>query len=68
MMQEANVSHGKTKMDKLVRRRGYHAFIVLVRCAWQGGRGTVPMSIERKKVMKKQKRSNEKDLGKSQPL
>jgi hypothetical protein len=60
MMQKAIVSHGKTKMDKPVRRRE----LPRVRRSrplyrWRVVRGVVPMSVERKKVMKKGKRSEE---------
>jgi hypothetical protein len=56
MMQKANVSRGQTKMDKMVRRRELpwvcHSRSLdrdQVAC------GVVPMSMERKKVIKKQK-------------
>jgi hypothetical protein len=57
-MQKANVSHGKTKMDKrellCVRRSRVVHRGQVVHCAGL-------MSIERKKVMRKQKRGKEKD-------
>jgi hypothetical protein len=64
-MQKTNVSHGSTKMDKMVRRRGLH-------CVRRWGplykgrviRGTVLMSMKIKKVMKKQRRGNKKIGGK----
>jgi hypothetical protein len=31
-MQKANVSHRETKLDKRVRRRNYHVFVVRGRC------------------------------------
>jgi hypothetical protein len=44
-MKEANVSQGETKMDKIVRRRDYPAYVVqghcmkcesfVVRCHWR---------------------------------
>jgi hypothetical protein len=60
LMQKANVSHGKAKMDKMVRRskllcdgrsRSFYKSQVV--------RGAMPMSMERKKVVKKQRRSKE---------
>jgi hypothetical protein len=61
-MQKANVSHGKAKMDKMVRKESYPVFVVLghfiegeslvMRCHVHG----------KKKVMKKQRRSKEKGL------
>jgi hypothetical protein len=50
MMQKGNVSHGKAKMDKMVRR----GELPCVRRSkqWNRGRvvrGEVPMSMERKK-------------------
>jgi hypothetical protein len=61
-MQKANASHGTAKMDRLVRRRE----LPCVRHSYSLHRGrvaggAVPMSMERKKVMKKQRRSNRKD-------
>jgi hypothetical protein len=60
MMQKANVSHGKAKMDKMVRRRGLpcvHRLMSLYR--GKVVRGGVLMSMERKKsdreAKKKQK-------------
>jgi hypothetical protein len=58
MMQETTVSHGKTKMDKVVRR----GELPCVRCSRSlyGERvvgSAVPMSMEIKNVMKKQRRS-----------
>jgi hypothetical protein len=58
MMQFANVSHGKTKMNEVVRRR------VTVRSSLYRGRvvrDAVLMLMKRKKVMKKQRRDKEKD-------
>jgi hypothetical protein len=63
MMQKATVSHDKSKMDKMVRRRE-------LPCVRRSGslqgrrvvRGAMLMSMERKKVTKKQRRSNEKSL------
>ncbi|SAM07312.1 hypothetical protein [Absidia glauca] len=58
---KANVSQGKTKMDKMVRRRE----LSCVRRSWSLGRGRVVrdavriFSGKKKKVMKKQRRSTE---------
>jgi hypothetical protein len=63
-MQKANVSHGKPKMDKMVRRREL-PYIHCPRslCRERVVRGAVPMSVERKKkVTKKQRRSKKKGL------
>jgi hypothetical protein len=57
MMQKANVRHGKAKMDKIVRmrevpcvRRSKSLYSEWAVC------GSVPLSMERKKVMKEQRR------------
>jgi hypothetical protein len=58
MMEDINVSRGTAKMDKMMRRRELPSvrhlrplYGVRVVC------DVVPMSMERKKVMKKQRRS-----------
>jgi hypothetical protein len=62
-MQKVNVSHSQTKINKTVRRRQvpcvgrsrYRGRIIL---------DAVLMSMERKKEMKKQRRSKEKEMTK----
>jgi hypothetical protein len=67
MMQKVNIDHGQTKMDKMVRRRE----LPCVRRSRLSNRvrvvrGTMSMSMERKKkVMKKQRRGKEIVDGKS---
>jgi hypothetical protein len=61
IMQKANVGHGKSKMDEMVRRRQ----LPCIRCSrpLYRGRvvcGAVPMSVESKKVMMKERRSKKK--------
>jgi hypothetical protein len=63
MMQNAIISHGKQKVDKMERRRelpcvrrsrsSYRVRVVL---------SAMPMSMERKKVIKKQRRSAKRIL------
>jgi hypothetical protein len=62
MMQKVIVSHGEPKMDKMVRGRDFSYF----RHLWSlHGRGVVCGAVltplEIKKVMKKQRRSNERE-------
>jgi hypothetical protein len=59
-MQNANVSHDKTKMDRMVRRRNHPAFVAEGRyieielfVVWCNVDG------KKKKVMKKQRRGKE---------
>jgi hypothetical protein len=62
-MQKANVGHGKPKMGKMVRRvlpcmcRSRSLYRVRVFC------GAAPMQMK-KKVIKKQRRSKERDIWK----
>jgi hypothetical protein len=60
-MQKANVSHGETKMDKMVRRRELPCVRRLMSLYREHFvRKAVSMSIGRKKkVIKKQRRSKE---------
>jgi hypothetical protein len=62
MMQKVNVSHGKAKMDKMVRRKEL-PYVRRSRPLYRErvGRSAVLMSMERKKRMKKQRRSKIKD-------
>jgi hypothetical protein len=69
MMQKANVSHGKTMMDKMVRRRDLPCvgrFRPLYRVRFV--RGTMTMPMERKKKVVKKERSKIKDCKKSYSL
>jgi hypothetical protein len=62
MMQKANVSHGKSNMDKTVRRRELpwvHHSRSLYRKRIVRGAGL--KSIQRKKVMKKQRRTKKRN-------
>jgi protein-tyrosine-phosphatase len=69
MMQRANVSHGKTKMDKTVRKRG-------VSCGHRSRpfytsqvvRGTLVISMERKKGDEKAKKKQSKGKWKNRFL
>jgi hypothetical protein len=69
MMQKANVSHGETKMDKMVRR-GELPCVCRPRTSYRGQviRGVLLMSVERKKVVKKQRRSKERENEKDRCL
>jgi hypothetical protein len=59
LTQKANVNYGKAKMDKMVRRRE----LPCDRCLGSlYSERAVLMSMEEKKVMKKQRRGNEKNL------
>jgi hypothetical protein len=66
LMQSANVSHGKTKMNKMVKR-GELPCVHRLRSLYRErvGLGAMPMSMERKKVMKKQRKDQ---VGKSDSL
>jgi hypothetical protein len=58
VMQKANVSHGEAKKDKMARRRELPCGRPLMLLyGVRFFRGVVSMSMERKKVMKKQRRS-----------
>jgi hypothetical protein len=57
MMQKANVSHGNTMMDEVVRRELYCICRLWLLYKGQVVYSEVPMSMERKKGMKKQRRS-----------
>jgi hypothetical protein len=49
-------------MDKRVRRRSHLAFVDEGRCIKRVSRGAVSVPMARKKVMRKQRRSNEEGL------
>jgi hypothetical protein len=61
MMQQAYVSQGKTKMEKMVKRE-LHCVrrLRLLHRGWVV-RGAVLMSMEMKKVMDRRRRNKEKD-------
>jgi hypothetical protein len=63
MMQKTNVSHEKTKMNKTVRRRGL-PYGCCSKSIYRGRvvRSVVPMSTGRKKVIRYQRRSKEREL------
>jgi hypothetical protein len=65
MMQKANVGQGNTKMGKMVRRKEL-PYVHRLRSLYRDriGSGAVLLSAERKKVMKKHRRSERIGLAK----